>query len=425
MSGWFIITLLAGLTANGAPEPFTLRSRWDENLLNTQLSNVNIKSNAYSDPQIKVAWNRITTTYLLRVNICLDEAALGDSTQFVFKKEKATAKDLFEAFVLTYPAYTYTHDPATGVIWIHPRQIRYDTILSEKVEIRRAALQVPMYSGVLRPLFNLLHPSPSTSINIMEGKWMGSPAMWIAQWNISVDLPSGVYSVRHIINFCCMASPNRAFIFQTNHDGRTTLTPFNLLYDNPLAQERPGAIGFWECEIGVTPFVPPSEEVITSALCDASPRIRWAAREYIRSDPDLHHVITTGNQRTNAWQYLGWKSIRMLGRGDLTYMERIYAGQNSIVNDLMRVDPGLSLVLSMELAREKKDASLMDVISGHSFSELEIANIKPDVYRIARESKLVRDKLLQMHIGVPDMASEDLNELGNTNLFTRVTSEKK
>jgi len=77
------------------------------------------------------------------------------------------------------------------------------------------------------------------------------------------------------------------------------------------------------------------------------------------------------------------------------------------------------------LAMERKDASVMDVVSGHKFTAAEIAEVKPDVYRIARESKLVRDKLVEMKFDVPELSAAALTELADTNLFTLVPAEKK
>jgi hypothetical protein len=79
----------------------------------------------------------------------------------------------------------------------------------------------------------------------------------------------------------------------------------------------------------------------------------------------------------------------------------------------------------MELAREEKDAGMMDVVQGLKLTESEMAGIKPDVYRIARGSALVREKLIQMKFEVPELSADALTELSNTNWFRQVWSDKK
>ena len=51
----------------------------------------------------------------------------------------------------------------------------------------------------------------------------------------------------------------------------------------------------------------------------------------------------------------------------------------------------------------------------------EIESIKPDLYRIVRESKLVREKLLDMKIELPGLSAEALQDLGNSNVYIPVT----
>jgi hypothetical protein len=79
----------------------------------------------------------------------------------------------------------------------------------------------------------------------------------------------------------------------------------------------------------------------------------------------------------------------------------------------------------MELARENNDSRLMEVVADHKFTGAEIAMIKPELYRIARESKLVREELLKMHFDVPELSVTALSELESTNFFTLVPEDRK
>ena len=429
-----------GLAQTGTNSP-NLQSKWDANLPNIELGNVSIKvdpDNGFYEPTIARAWEQITSKYLLRANIYVDlkTATNTEKRSFTFKKENATGNELFDAFLATYPEYTYTHDPKTGVIWFHAKNINYDDILNNKVKIKHPVLQVPMLRGVLEPLFDLVRPNPKFHIDPTGGEaFSGNLDAFIDQFNMPVDLPAGVYSVRDILNFCCVASPNLVFFgfdeYGNYGNGAVTmLVPSYLYYDNPLALERPGAISFWGAEIGDTTNTPPSPKAITAAMSDANPRKRWAARQYCEATPRLSQGSESSNVKMAVWQFFGWNAV--ISRGVwyhpfLTNVPVLFQGKKpaALLGDLLHEDPGLALVTSMELARETKNTGNMDVVSGHKFTESEIAEVKPDVYLIARQSKLVRDKLLAMKFDVPELSAAALTELADTNLFTLVPAEEK
>jgi hypothetical protein len=308
------------------------------------------------------------------------------------------------------------------VIWFHPKSVRYNDILSEKVLIGRPALQVPMYSGVLEPVLGLLYPSSTAVIGSYWGRGLEAGPRRenpFASWNIPVDLPSGIYCARDIINFCCVSSPNLAFTVEAV--GRLWLQPVQLTYANPFVPVRIPAIRFWETEISDTTNTPPSRGALATFMGDASPRKRWAAREYHKAAMGLGEGAASPDLKTDVWELLGFKCAGLVGHGESAFFikEPKFSGTNRAITmrNLARVDPGLALVTSMELAREQQDPSTMDMVAGHKFTEAEIAVIKPDVYRIARESKLVRDKLIQMKFEAPELSPAGLHELENTNLF--------
>ena len=111
----------AGMAGNCQAEEIQLRSKWDENLLNVELHDVSI------DPNIMTqAWQQMGKKYLLRCNLYMDADSPADSAMFAFKKEKATGKELLEAFLAKYPAYTYTQSPEIGVIWIHRKSVAFN-----------------------------------------------------------------------------------------------------------------------------------------------------------------------------------------------------------------------------------------------------------------------------------------------------------
>ena len=429
-AGVFISLVLLGLMMilTVGAEAQELRSKWDDGLLRMDLGAVHIKIDpAYEkfSPSVIVAWQHITKVCLLRANIYVNPAALIETrtNHFTFTREKATGKDLLEGFLVAFPAYIYTQDPVTGVIWLHPRSIKYGDIMIEMVEIQRPQLQVPMYSGVLQPLLSLLNPGKKVVIDPTGGGYFqGNVLGLLMKFNLPVDLPAGVYSARDVINFCCLSSPTLAFSAHDT-DGKARigmLVPSRLDYPNPLASERATAVKFWETEVANSTNRPPSSDAIATALSDASPRKRWAAREYCRATDTLSHGIDSEDPIIVVWQRLAWKSIDFIGAGDSAFLkegEEFVGKRPAILEDLLRKDPGLALVASMELARETKDPDVLDIFLGHRFTAKEVSEVKPDVYRIARESKLIRDKLISMKIGVPELSTAALSELANTNIF--------
>jgi len=401
-------------------------SKWDKNLLDIELKDVTI----YSDPFLYVpgivsAWQQITVSNLIRANICLDAGAYEDKTLFKFKKEKTTGREVFEALIAAYPAYTFTQDALTGVIWIHPKSVNYTNLLNKQVEIMRPVLQIPMDYGVLQPLIRVLYPPSEGMIGNNPFSLLRSfSAEAASNMDYCVDIPSGIYSCRDILNFCSVASPNWAFEVQRGSDGLFYIDA-RPLSARLQASERIPAIKFWETEIGDTTNAPPSNELLTAVFSDSNPRKRWAAREYLRATEGLSHGVPGADPRLSEWTHIGVKYVQLGDMGEWAFFSRSNPGKDpAILHQLMPIEPGLALLVSMELAREEKDASLMDVVQGHKLTQTEMAAIKPDLYRIARESTLVRDKLAQMKFDLPDLSPEALNELSNTNWFRPLSAAK-
>ena len=151
-------------------------------------------------------WGELVNKYLLRVNLYMDAAAVSDETlwkPFSLHKNRTTGKELFAAILTAYPSMTYTQSQETGIIWFHPKRVRYDDILSQKVRIAPGASGVPMYSDVYLPLCKLLAPNV---IDVGDAIKMGlvATAMEIDPATrqppipyhlfYDVNLPAGVYS---------------------------------------------------------------------------------------------------------------------------------------------------------------------------------------------------------------------------------------
>jgi hypothetical protein len=275
-----------------------------------------------------------------------------------------------------------------------------------------------MWGEVLLPLCRVL--SPKVGIGGIQRSSL------IFTHSYGVDLPAGVYSARDILNACCIAFPTRTFAVAPGPRGALSITPLTLLSMDRLSPPRAAAVMFWETEIGQPTNGTPSLEEIAVALSDPSPRKRWAARMYQNAtfvNYKTEELEKSDDPERAIWAALAMKSMYVIS-GEQAYVSGKEKVMQAFTNGLAQRDPGLALLTAMELAREKKDPSIIDCVAGHKFTAEEIAVIQPDLYRIARQSKLVRDKLVQMKFDAPELSPESLRELENTNLFYLVPEDK-
>jgi len=408
---WFLVfALVLGIAANGFSD------QWDEDLLTTKIQNVHIQANSIED-----AWLKIGTTYLLRANLYYEAVSGSNAASFSIDREQVNGKELIDALLVAYPAYTYTQDPQTAVIWIHPKSILYNDLLSQKINVAHSMNQVLMTSSVYSPLIDLLYPTISVRPTIVT---LGSGD----SMSYYVDLQSGVHSVRQILNLCCVQNPAAAFEVEP---GRVETSHYLIgidysYYPNPLSPPRPLAVKYYEIEVGKPTNDIPSAVEVSAALSDPSPKKRFAARNYYAmtqmnySWVDL--IAKSDGPEKKVWTALGITSA-FLGDGSIPFADI----SSDLTNNFVKIkDPGLALVLSMELARNNQDVPYLDtIISQHKFTESEIASIKPDVYRLAHESPLALDKLKALKLEVPVFSPNALDELADTNIFTLIPADQK
>jgi hypothetical protein len=424
-----MLLILVWAFANpGRAADIGINSSWNQNLLSIELGDVKIKAANIFD-----AWSQMTTKYLLRVNIYTDKSALTDTTIFDFNKEKTTCKEILNAFLATYSSFTYTQNPETGIIWLYPKRLKYDNILNQRVYLRDRADEVPMYLDVYVPLCASLAPSVVDSMNVSHMQMedidlsTGKPPIPYG-WFYDVDLPSGDYSARDILDFCCVANPAKAFLVlqETN---RQVIYRFNLISPDPTVPPRAAAISFWEINIGKPINGIPSNDEVRSAMSNPDPKERISASLYVEAC-ELNYapvsLINEANSSDDAiWTALGLE-YALWRDANTNYFKILIDNIPRISEDLKNIrNPDLALLVSLQLTREKQSTSYLDaIVSKHTYTVEEIASIKPELYRMVRSSKAVRNKLKDMKSQVPDLLPEALDELGNTNLFTLVPVEK-
>jgi len=429
---FILFPLIAVIVASAQEGNINPRSTWDENILNIKLQNVQVRG-----VKMSMAWLDISTKHLLRANLYMDANTDSNPTTFEFNQDEATGKELLEAFLAAYPTYTYTQDPKTWVIWIHPKRIKYEDILNQKIKIVHPAYQIPASTWVYQPLCRLL--SPLVTEGWRNQKFIigsgGFPYKTPAFFYF-VDLPSGVFSVKEILNFCCAASPFKSFIVvpeSGNDDNRVSILMRDFCSVNPTSPPPPrdGAVRFWNDAIGKPTNGIPSFDEVSAALSDANPARRWAAGVYweatSRNYSGLELIRKSEDSEKAVWLALAAESTLYRGKKGIGIFDQFMREIPGFSDNLRQIkNPGLALVTSLELTRANRDTSYLDtIVSKHTYSEAEIVSIKPDVYRLAHESPLVLDKLKAMKIDVPEFSPEALHELEDTNLFTLVPAEAK
>lgn len=416
-----LIFTIDQLTITSAAQAGQITPTWDQRLPAVELRDVHIDKHG-----MVPAWQEMAIKYLLRANLYMDGARDSDSRTFNFDKETTTVKELMDAFLKTYPAYTYTQDTETGVIWLHPETVEYATILKQKVKISQSAIQVPMYDGVLMEMFRVV-----SNTNVVIPQIFQSPLI-TATFNYGVDLSPGTVSVRDLLNLCCSANINAAFLISSASPwfpaGAVRITPVNTADYNPLSPPRAAALLFWQMEIGKTQADIPNIEEVDAALSDIKPQKRLAALTYLKATSPNYEIEDLINKspdpQTALWAAIELKSISVL-RIEQPFLSGRPGIMRTLSNGLVRTNASLALLGFAELAAEKRNSDVMDVLTNHQFQVSEIAAVKPDLIRVARQSKLVREKLAQMNLNDADVSSNAMQELSSSNLFTLVPSVDK
>jgi hypothetical protein len=394
------VPLCVGIHRGVAEERANVKSRWDEELLGVELRDVRIEG--YS---VKDAWFKMSRDLLLRSCFYQDVNSKSDMTAFTFKSGTATGGQVLQAFLAAYPAYTYTQDPATGVIWIHRKLVHYDEMFSEKVQIRHSATQVPMWGSVIIPLRKLLKKDsdPIVLDDDLKSRTFG----------IGVDLPSGVYSVKSILNMCLVQDPNVVFsTLPGSNVSVASLIPGSLTYMNPLVPPRPAAVRYWHWVMGDPANEVPTLEQVGVGLSDSDPLRRLGACAYLRLTQVNYHTADLFTNIHNPEKAI-WEALAVRNNRCLETLEQF------VTNDLPRLNASLALLACMQLALQKNDPSIMDTIASYR-SSVDFSAIKPEFYRIVRSSKLVRDKLMQMKCDTPELSPSAVGQVGDvTDVFVR------
>jgi hypothetical protein len=213
-----------------------------------------------------------------------------------------------------------------------------------------------------------------------------------------VDLQAGEYSVRDVLNTCCIANPNKTFYIQVYRNREPPFTVISAvnLSSYKLTAPRPGILLFWTLEIGRLTEPAPTNEQIVAELANPDPKIRWAARMYTQSMvlhfPFEELMNNSQSQEQALWVCLG--AINAFVRSEeATYTDGIKKMQTVSKDFFEKGDPNLAVLVAVELARLANDVTVLNIVSQRKLRPGALTRIKSEINYSARVSSKVRDAL--------------------------------
>ena len=396
-------------------------SNWDARLAQVELHGVHIKW----DPQrstLVESWTRISTPFGVRaVLVYYRQQVRSLNEKFEFDKESCTVEDLVKAFVAVYPGYTYTRDPATGVLWVHPAALAYDQILPAKVKVRQDLNEVPLISGVWQKVVALGRIRYTTTI-LKDGTKN--------TYDCPVSLTAGTYTVRDMVNLCCVSLPNKGFHVDLSlTDDSCGVYPMiaDVLTPTALAGVRDptvGALCYWQSASdpatrnGLTP------DQLIEKLSSGDARVRGIARDYFEmlrfATPDSDNLT----QQAPPGEKRLWTAVALVRR--FVRMERPDGAYQFIVNPLKEAlssgllddKPPLKVVAAMELARVRQDTSCLETVARIPLSAADVASVKQDMLRNLHYSKVLRTKMKDLNPDWPGFSKADIAAMEETDYFS-------
>jgi hypothetical protein len=368
---------------------------WDKSLLSLKLGHVDLKAASIFD-----ASNKLGRGYLVRTVLVAGLGA-GSKVPFEFASEACTVADVIAAMLATYPDYTLTQDPDTGILWLHPVSVPYESILPAKVAIPPGMEQVPMLQGILRQL------QPQGAFTVFQD---GIVETFENAAAYPVTLRPGVFTVRDVINMCCQASPSRTF----GVVGGSLISAGDILDDTPRPVARPGSLLFWRLGMGRAGDAEPTGAALLEALASPNPHERWVARSFINAE--MFHIsigaIINGAPRGRK---AIWASLAMLGTFNLVNASPYMPGLKRIQQEMSldsaaTLDRPTTVLAAMEMARVGDDA-LLKRVAQWSLGPDESAAMYPDSVRIANLSTKVRAALKEANCAWPGLSAKDLRDM--------------
>jgi hypothetical protein len=399
----------------GEAEP--LISKWDAAVPSMQLREVHLHAAGSSLSEV---WRDVASQTRVRAVLFATTPQTEVQNQkiaFRFDRTNCTVNDLLKAFASAFPQYRFDQDPDMGVLWLHPTNVAYNDILSGQIQVTRPAEAFPMLTRILGPL------TPFQSLQLGPGPVTGGG---LSSFNYPVDLPVRTYSLREIVNYCCLACPDRTFDFEPcGHESFSYSCLLVCPYGKPLPA---GAEFFWQKEIDPSVVKEPTDDQLIAALASQDSHIRWAARQYfdfnfMANESFRAEIIQRAARPATAiWVTVGIESVAGYGAGlnspnSPSCIHRLRAVFQR--KEDLSGEPGLKALAAVELARVTHDFGPLREVARQPLAAAEIADVKYDLIRNLHYSDTVQDQLAELNPLWAGFSRVEIEELGRTdNLFT-------
>jgi hypothetical protein len=390
--------------------------------------------------------------FLVRAVIAMQERTAVPAP-FEFTRDACTVRELIGAILEAYPDYQLTQDPETGVLWIHPVSVPYESILATPVVIPPGLSQVPALQGVLRPL----QAQGAFSI-----RWRGLVEAFESAHAFPVNLRPGLHAVRDVLNMCCQASPSRTFYVSLDvgvmtpgdilcppsypglcypEDALPPGSPGESLYPQieaalasappedrdrvlgslrsaavaaKLRSVRPGSLGFWRLGMGRASDAEPTHAELLEALASPNGHERWVARSFIEAEtfhvPIQHMIMEAPPGREVVWASLGMLTTHNLAAPSPGAPGLLRIRREMSRDTAANLDRGTVVLAAMEMARVGDDA-LLKKVAQWNLGPDELATIDPDGVRIARSSSIVRAALKEANCAWPGLSAKEIRDM--------------
>lgn len=379
-----VFALLVGQDATASNET---SSNWNSTLPALSLSSVKVE--ATSLPQ---AWQIVSRQHLVRSILVVSQSSPVQGA-FSLDKKELTVGQLMDATVASYPDYRWSQDPKTSVLWIYPKEIAYENLLSATIEVEAEQLSVPMQTGILEELFSI------DALGLRAGPLRTSAIGFKNTFDYPVNVPAGSLSIRELLNICAEQNISKSFFIELLAGVETIITPVNLVSDK-LNSPPEGAVLWWHLEIGETHNgMGPSKEDLLNALSGSDGRRRMAARSYLETViwqvPFEGWVSGIADQEEAIWY-----SLALL---DILFRVDLGSAVNGVIINRLKMEsttnfydegpPFLALLAALEIARLGRDSSILrrvEMRNDLNFDKSSNAELISEMARIVRRSEQMR-----------------------------------
>ena len=391
------LVLFALIGANG--QTVKDKAKWSA-FTELELHNVKIRGNSLVE-----AWVDMSRGAELRSVLFSRASQSSDSKQFVFDRENCTVGELLQAFEDTYPPYVHDLDINSGVLWLHPRNVAYEIILTQKVKVNTGAFALPMLSGILAPMERI------RPLGIFGP---AGPSLRTVGLDYAVDLPEGTFSVKDILNCCLIENPGEGFYISKQK--ADWIQPLDLGYRNIFAPAET-AVYFWYATIGSAEGAFPNPTEILNALSSTNTATVERSRAYMQM-----------NQAAESWDALFaaaktpreivWASVAMASVEDRSDQAAcLAAGEKlrQVLSSTNSVSLGVQVLAAITEAQAwSNEISDLERIANQPASEKELSSVLYDIIRILRDSPRMRQKLMELNPPWVGFSKAEIEALGRT-----------